>query len=293
MPSQKITLLFYFLFLYTSIWSHPSWGIVVDSDNNIYFADIGNNGRGSVWKLYSCGEIELLLGDFHAHNVSLDANGNLITAHGEDNHTIVKRFKDGALDTLFQTRDHVQFFGGNCTYTLQNEILFCIEHYIWRLKPDGNKEKISHHYFEWNQAIFSDKEGNVYAPDKAIHDGALIKIDKDGQAKIIATNLLSTLARPRDKHNDVLLGMGKDENGAVYICENAGRRVIQINEESGQTNTFYTSDDNWFPTGVYFHNQETYILEFRYTSSGMEGPQIVKLDKTMHKQVLFNHARDI
>ena len=36
---------------YSLLMAHPSWGIVVDSEENIYFADIFHNGRGSIWKL--------------------------------------------------------------------------------------------------------------------------------------------------------------------------------------------------------------------------------------------------
>ena len=283
----RIFILLICVSLSTILQSHPSWGIIVDDQKNVYFADIGHNGRGSVWKLYPCGEIELVLQDFHAHNVSFDSQGNIVTSHGEGNHLMVRLNKDGSIDTLFQTLDHDQFFGGNSTYTINDEILFGIDHHIWRLLADGTKIKVSDYYFEWNQALFSDNRGNIYAPDKALQNGSLIKINIYGKAEIIATNLLANLDRPRDKHNDVLLGMGTDDNH-VYICESAGRRILRINN-SNQTNVYYTSEGSWFPTGIYFKNGGAYILEYNDAPLGMEGPQIVYIDKSSNKRILFNY----
>ena len=121
-----------FNFSYLS--AHPSWGIVVGKNRTVYFADLFHNERGSVWKLSKDGHLELLLSDFHAHNVSLDASGNLVTAHGEGDHTMIRIKTDGSMDTLYHTLDHNQFFGGNCTFSIQGEIIFGIEKFIWKIK---------------------------------------------------------------------------------------------------------------------------------------------------------------
>ena len=113
--------------------AHPSWGIVVDHERNIYFADITHNGRGSVWKLNHSEKLELLLSDFHAHNVNLDKNGNLVTAHGEGDHTMIRMTNGQLLDTLYQKFNWDEFFGGNCAYSKSGNIYFVINHYIWKL----------------------------------------------------------------------------------------------------------------------------------------------------------------
>ena len=275
--------------------AHPPWGIVVDDEQNIYFADLNHNEMGSVWKLTPDGKLKLLLRNFHAHNVSLDENQHLITAHGEGDHLMLRLLPNGKHDTLVHKFHHDDFFGGNCTFSPGGSILFGIDHYIWTILPNGEKQKASDQYLEWNQALFVGKDGTIFAPDIGIEEGALYQIQADGKATIIATHLISKLDRPRDKHNDVLLGMGQDENGLVYICELAGKRIIQIDENT-ETNTFYVSENNWFPTAIYFHNQEVYILEYKYAKVGMEGPQIIKIDPQGQKSLIFNyeayHNRD-
>lgn len=271
----------------TTVYAHPSWGIVVDKDKNIYFADILHNGMGSVWKLGQDGKLELLFKEFHAHNVSLDKNFNLVTAHGErDRHTMVRVNLNGSIDTLFHTNDFKNFNGGNCTYTINNEIIFSAEHYIWRLNKYGKKEKISDHYFEWNQTVYADKEGNYFAPDIGDGKGKLIQINSIGEAKIIAENLISKSERPYDKHADVLMGITRGRDNNIYIAELAGQRIIKI-EDEGKTETFYTSTGDWVPTGLDFFSGDAYILEYK-EKNGYEGPRIIKVDESGNKTELFN-----
>ena len=216
---NKYLLLFTgFIFMSLTSIAHPSWGIVVDKNKNIYFADIAHNGRGSVWKLTKEGKLELLFKDFHAHNVNLDNNGNLITAHGEmDEHTMIRLHANGFIDTLFHANDYRIFNGGNCTYTPKGEIIFSANHYLWRLNEQGVKEKISKHYFEWNQTIYVDEDGNYYAPDIGDGKGKLVKIDTNGIAEVIAQNLITKINRPYDKHADVLMGITKGCDGNLSL----------------------------------------------------------------------------
>ena len=288
---MKNMIAFFFTILITTIHvnAHPSWGIVVDKQKNIYFTDIMHNGRGSVWKLHNDGKLELLLQDFHAHNVNLDAQGNLVTAHGEmDEHFIVSITKEGLIDTLFQTNDYTNFNGGNCFYTPKGEIIFQAENYFWRLKENGDKEKISAHVFEWNQTIFADSKGNYYGPDIGDGKGHLVKIDSAGNATIIAEYLITKFEdRPYDKHNDILMGISEGCEGNIYVAELAGQRIIKI-LENGEIETFYQSEGNWKPSGLDFFAGDAYILEFE-DHHGLHGPQIIKINEAGEKEILFNY----
>lgn len=270
--------------------AHPAWGIVVDKDRNIYFADIMHNGRGSVWILSDEGRLELLLGDFHAHNVSIDKDGNIVTAHGEGNHTMVRLSPHGKVDTLISTTDIHTFFGGNCTYSPKGEIIFSIDNYLWIIDEKGNKRKASEHQFEWTQTLYVDDEGNIYAPDIKVGNGSLIKITPDGKAKTIATDLYSKLNRPIDPHQDVLLGITKGCDDHIYIAETAGQRIIKILEDR-QTETFYKSDGDWFPCGIDFFAGDAYILESRFGKNGLDGPRITKVDEQGNKSILFEYGK--
>jgi len=285
--SRTVIIGFAVLFCVQALWAHPSWGIVVDSHRNIYFADIVHNGRGSVWKLSHDGKLSLLLSDFHAHNVCLDNKGRLVTAHGEGDHTMLRLEADGTFDTLVRTQDHNAFFGGNCSYTPQGNIIFGIDNHIWRLDPAGDKYKVSNHYFKWNQSLYADDEGNIYAPDIGDGKGQLVRIDNAGNAEVIANKLITKLDRPYEPHNDILLGVTKGCDGLIYIAEMAGKRIIKINDNE-HTSTFYTSTGHWFPTGVDFFAGDAYILEYK-DSSGISGPRIVKIDESGNTSVLFDY----
>jgi hypothetical protein len=270
-------------------YTHPAWGICVDDEGYIYFADIHHNEMGSVWKLSPDGGLELLFKNFHAHNVSLDSKGNLYTAHGEGDHIMIKRSKcGGQIDTLFITQNHNDFFGGNCTYA-KNKIYFGIGHFIWYLDENGKRKKFNPQYLEWNQALFMSKSGSIYAPDIGIEGGVLYRLNPNGSSEIVAKNLLTKLShREIDKHQDVLLGMGEDEDGNIYIAETAGKRIIKI-AKNKTVSDFYISKGEWMPTAITFSGGETYILEYKSKRENF-GPQIVKVDANGNNSViLFNY----
>ncbi|WP_424962486.1 hypothetical protein [Ekhidna sp.] len=279
----------FLLFLITgsilqSLSAHPAYGIVVDKYRNIYFADIHHNGRGSIWKLHSYGKLELLLEDFHAHNVAIDDEGNIYTAHGEGNHIMVRISRNG-IDTLHQSWDHHDFFGGNCTYS-KGVIYFGNNHYIWQIK-DGEKRKFSSHYLEWNQSIYADPDGVIYVTDKATKGGSIVRIDQNGGSKVIATNLITKLDdRPVDRYNDVILGMTKGCDGSIYAAETAGRRIARINED-GSNETFYQLRDGWTPVGVDFFSGDAYVLEYHLDEN--KGPRITRIRENLSKEVIFQY----
>lgn len=287
MKKYLLSLLLVFIFLNGK--AHPPWGIVVDSSESIYFADIFHNGMGSLWKLNTNGQITLIAGNFHAHNVSLDDDQNLVSAHGENTYTMIT-FKGKDRDTLFHTDDFKEFNGGTCTYA-NGKIYFGIENYIWYINSKGKREKASEHYFEWNQLLYVDESGNIYAPDIGKNNGELVKIDTNGVATVIAQDLISQLNRPRDKHNDILMGIGKDAEANVYICELAGRRIIKI-DPFGNKSDFYKAKKYWAPTAIDFHKGCAYILEFKETREGHGGPRVIRINENGKTEILFDFETD-
>ena len=269
---------------------HPSWGLVVDQDRNIYFADLAHNGMGSVWKLTNRGDLELLLSDFHAHNVSLDRDGSIITAHGEGSHTLVRIQQNGKIDTLYHTLDYKEFFGGNCAWSAKDaKVVYGLrEHeYIRELGLDGNQKNVGDYKFKWNQSVYVSPEGTIYATEIGRDNGCIVKIDTLGKASIIAKDLISKLDREKDIHNDILLGITKGCDGNIYVAETAGRRIAKILSD-GQNDTFYKSEQGWMPTAIDFFSGDAYILEYR-NDSGSLGPRIIKIDEFGEMSVLFNY----
>ncbi|MEO1052472.1 MAG: hypothetical protein AAFX87_17705 [Bacteroidota bacterium] len=268
-------------------YAHPPWGIAVDQSGNVYFADITHNGMGSVWKLTQKGKLELLLKDFHAHNVNLDQKGRLVTAHGENNHTMVRLSDNGKLDTLFHTLDLKAFFGGNCTYSKQGNIYFKMDHHVWQIDASGKKHKFNPKRLEWSQTIYVDDQERVYVPEIGGGRADLYRLTADGQSELIASNLITRLNRPRDKHNDVLLGITQDEQGIVYIAETAGRRIIKIDGHGG-SETYYQPKSGWTPCAITFHNDKAYVLEYDLRGK-MKGPRVTIVNANGKSKTLFDY----
>src|SRR5215216_658378 len=56
--------------------AHPAWGIVVDSQGQVYFSDLRN-----VWKIDAQGKLSLVrAGQDHTHDINLGEAGNLYGA---------------------------------------------------------------------------------------------------------------------------------------------------------------------------------------------------------------------
>ncbi len=291
MKMKKITFAVFLVCFSTGfLTGHPSYGIVVNKHRNIYFADLTHHGDGTVWKLSKEGVLTALFKDFHCHNIMLDNDDNLLaeyveqTGENDYNAFLIRLLPDGRIDTLWNE------VTGNCGIALSGNIYFTDE-YLWKRTPSGVITKHSDRPLHWVQSIYVDDEENIYLPDKGIDNGILLKFDQYGNANPIATGLISRLDRPRDKHNDCILGLTKGCDGHIYLTETAGQRVIKILDNQ-QTTTFYKSDGDWFPTGIDFFAGEAYILEYK-NKGGNAGPRITKVDEAGNKTELFNydHAR--
>lgn len=263
--------------------AHPSWGLSMDQERNLYIPDIARNGRGTLWKLTPERQLIPLMKNFHCHNVNVLPNGDLYAAHGEGNHTLI-RWSNEDIDTIVHETNFDLFFGGNCVVSPNGNIYYSINHYIWQKFPDGRIEKANDQYLEWNQAIYVDEDECIYIPDIGIEEGVLYRLSPGGNAEKIATHLVSRLDRPRDKHNDVLLGMTKDNHGNIYIAESAGQRVIQI-DASGQKQTFYQSEQGWYPVGICFQNDTVFMTE--YHQSSIEMTRVIQIEPGKKPHVYF------
>ena len=273
------------LLLAVSSTAHPSYGILVGEDGTVYFADVMHLGRGALWALQSDGRLDTLERDFHAHGLAIDENGLLYAAHGEDTHLLITYLPLGERDTLIRTDDEERFFGGNWAMSPSGEVYYGIENRVWRY-TDSISEPVTDLHLEWNQSLFVDSRGRIYATEIGNANGDLWRIDlEDTTYRVVASDLITSFpGRKRREHDDVLLGIAEDPYGNIYVAETAGKRIVRV-VPSGSISTFYRSKDHWFPTGVAFHNDIAYVMEVGYDSVWV-GPRIVKVDPDGDRTVL-------
>ena len=286
---KKITIILAVICLITPIriFAHPSYGIVVDKYRNVYFADLSHNGDGTVWRLSKEGKLTALFKDFHCHYLMLDKNDNLLVEVvkqiGENDYQgyVVRYKQNGSIDTLKYIDGFVSLQGNTYTYESKG--------YLYKTDVNGKKTKHGSRKLEWVQSIYVDDEENVYLPDKGVDNGILIKVDTNGIHTVIATDLIARLDRPRDMHQDCILGVTKGCDGSIYIAEMAGQRILKVIDNQ-RTVVFYTSEGNWFPTGIDFFAGDAYILEYK-TKGKNEGPRVIKVDESGNKIESFNYDK--
>ena len=269
---ERLFMLLILMIICQGVDSHPAYGIVMDHQGNLYFTDIMHNGRGTLWKLDKDKKLIAVLKDFHAHNVNVDRDGKIYSAHGEDTHLLVRISPNSVIDTIIKENDISKFFGGNCVVGNDGRVYYGIEKKIWKWSENG-RTSITDGDLKWNQGFYLDDTGKIYATDIGLgRGGCLVEIDSDGSSLVIADNLIEVGDRDFDPTHEVLLGVRKDKIGNLYVCDLGGKRVAKINPD-GNVTTHYQSKTEWKPCGIFFSDDAEYIIEI---GKNWQGPRIIK-----------------
>ena len=265
--------------------ARPSYGIAVGADGTVYFTDVLHLGRGTIWALRPNGHLDTLARDFHAHSLSLDENGILYAATGDDEHMLVTFLPNGLRDTVISTDNEEEFYGTNATISPSGEIFFGVNNHIWKC-TDTVCQKVVELRLEWNPSLYVDGRGFVYATEVGSFNGELWKIDpRDSSFRVIASDLITSFpGRKRHINDDILLGISGDAYGNIYVAETAGRRVVCI-DSLGRISTFMRSKKPWYPTGITFAKDVAYVLEYAFDST-WHGPRVVMVEKDGDRSVL-------
>jgi sugar lactone lactonase YvrE len=257
--------------------AHPSWGIIVDHQGQVYFSDLK-----TVWKVDAQGKLSLFRasGDRHTHDLNIDEAGNL---YGADNsyEPATKRFFSsiwkmtpaGDFSYLLAPTDNppegVSIWrdrDGN-TYHATNfpgqEIL------VLQRTPGGDIKVL----VGSNSAVRDYHQGVPYSIGGMAFgaDGALYFAHGANVSKVTMSGTLTTLARDLKVENASgnragavsparLLGLAVDAQGSVFVADHDNRRVLKIAPD-GQSTTVLRAEELWFPTGVALRGGDLYILE--------------------------------
>ncbi|MTI21780.1 hypothetical protein E1176_12180 [Fulvivirga sp. RKSG066] len=267
---------------------HPSWGITINAQGEIFFTDILHN-EGTLWKIDAEGQLSAVITDFHAHDLYQDDKSNLWLAEnlwiegeieGEGKHTLIKLNTSGEVDTLVSTFDIDLFSGTAFAISPDRKIFFTHNGRIYRYGKDGSELYIDHKFKDVKN-ILMDEEGVLYITDSKFNNGTLYYKRPNGRLKILAEEIMPKAPKSplfKEKRLQFLIGLAKDDDGNIYVSENAGCRIIKINK-LGEKMVYYQSPSKWAPMNVAFHQGEAFILEAGFNKYN-RGPRVIKRSAT-------------
>lgn len=252
--------------------AHPAWGIRVDSEGEIFFADVEAN---RIWKISRRGTLVPIIKGKHSHDLFLDQADNLF---GE--HVYYEAATGRWLSSQWEFKEKERLIElsaptanpprGAGLWRDAAGNLFAVEsdaQHVRLLKraPDGQVTVLAggvrgHADGQGEQAQFKLIEALVLGHDGALYvgDGACVRrVRMDGLVTTLGDCPLAGIAR---SENPRILGLAVDERGNVFVADTEQGVVRKIGADNRVTVAFETS---WFwrPTGVTVFNDELYVLQ--------------------------------
>jgi len=284
----------------TSIFAHPSWGIVVDDNGCIYFADVMHNGDGTLWRLDPNTEsLEAVFKKFHAHQIYINNNSEIfagiaIWRSGEiegEGHNYLFKYETNTktLDTLLFTDDWDEYHGQN--FALSNDyknIYFSLNKQL-HIKPlNGKTRPLLNKKFDRISTLTTDAQGNLWITDSRHNNGTLFKWNKHEGLVEVSNNLMPQNPKNpifEEKNHQLFYGIAFSHDQRPLITENANRTITKINSD-GNPEVVYTSESYWSPTGLFYKNGSYYIMETGYNKSHL-GPRIIITNKNFKVKTIY------
>jgi hypothetical protein len=267
--------------------AHPSSGIVVDPQGQVYFQDIV--GR-AIWKIDAQGNLTKYYSKLGGHWMALDAEGSFSRTKLPHFERITPEVKKPALivadggSPIAVGRDGYLYY--LCGFSRTNPTnpggpLF------GRMSSEGKLTVLTPNLGDTVEK-FGGITGLAAGPDGYLYaacPSAVLKVGSDGK--------VSTLVHPialEDCDEDfpdgnrnfplpALRGLAVDTDGTVYAAATGCHRVLKITRD-GKVEIILKVERPWSPTGVAVHGGEVYILEWTNANGrAVEGwtPRVRKL----------------
>ncbi len=252
--------------------AHEGWGIVVDRQGQIYFADIPKN---TIWRITREGKLEAFLRDKHSHALVLGEDGSI---YGTQEHhagavgSVWRIAPDGSFsNVLTPNRDFplnlhpftVDRYGN--VYST-NSISFPNQSdkvTLLKATPGGEVTILAggirgYRDGRGGEAQFSGIDGMAWAPDDSLYvtDGVYVRrVLSDGTVTTLGSGPLTSQSYGED-----LMGLAVSQSGSVYVADYSQRRLLQLMPD-GNTRTILKTGLFWSPTGVSSVGSDLYVLE--------------------------------
>jgi sugar lactone lactonase YvrE len=283
--------------------AHPPWGIAIDGQGRVVFADIDHGNH--IWRIEAPGKLTSVVSGWHSHDLHLDRTGNLFVADlayipdGERWESRLLKVEPSGVSsvTIPPTTDRKRFWGNAFTLDRDGNVYFEYtndprageaedESLLMRRSPDGRVtvlagSKAGHRdgkgqvaQFRAIDALAWGADGVLYVADEA----AIRKVARDGAVTTLARDLVAKgpglLPVGRANH---LFGLAVAADGIAYAADYGSRRIVKVTPD-GRSSTASESEPPWAPTGVAVVGDDLYLLEVGYTRTGGSlGPRVRKV----------------
>ncbi len=252
--------------------AHEGWGIVVDRQGQIYFADIPTN---TIWRINREGKLEAFLRDKHSHALVMSEDGSI---YGSQEHhaaavgSLWRIAPDGSFSIVFNPvrefplnlhpfivdRDGNVYSTNSISFPNQSD-----KATLLKATPSGEVTSLAgglrgYRDGRGGEAQFSGIDGMAWAPDGSLYvtDGVYVRrVSPDGAVTTLGGGALTTQSFGED-----LMGLAVAQNGSVYVADYSQRRLLQLLPD-GNTRTMLETGLFWSPTGVTSVGQDFYVLE--------------------------------
>ncbi len=245
--------------------AHPSSGIVVDQNGQVYFSDLFRgllrvDERGQVTTVQKEG----------GHWLALDKTGSFSRVNFEKSKHWPRWFKrrtpanikpaligDGG-SPLVVGQD------GNIYFVCDDERMIPGGLQIGRLSPDGKETLLNPSLRQTSEKLGGIK-GLAAGPDNSLYATyakAVLKITLDGRFTTLVNPVVVNDCDLNVPSNESpwLRGLAVDSRGIVYVAASGCGRVLKITP-GGKVTTVLKAEKPWAPSGVAIHNDDVYVLE--------------------------------
>jgi sugar lactone lactonase YvrE len=254
---------------------HPSSGIVVDAQGQVYFQDA--TGR-AIWKIDSQGRLSKYFDRMGGHWMALDAEGHFargkipyferITPDGAKPVLVVA---DGGSPIVVNRDGNLYYL---CGFS-RTEPTHPGGPLIGRISPEGKLSVLAPGLNDTVEKL-GGITGLAAGPDGFLYaacPSALLEIATDGTATVLVQPV--AVADCDEDFPDgnpnfplpALRGLAVDAGGTVYAAATGCHRVVRITRD-GRVDVVLKAERPWSPTGVAVHDGDVYVLEYTNANAG-------------------------
>jgi hypothetical protein len=274
--------------IYSPISAHPSYGLVVTKDGDVYFCDVLHNS-GTIWKYSFNGRLEKVLTNVHSHYLFLDSKGliwgtdhDYIPSSGKNDNELWNLNSENEKKVVIPaTSDPSEFSGVNFVVDKNETVYFDYQDHIYKREVKSPPELFMDYKFERITSLQMDIDGNIYVIDNNVNNGSVFKINKSGIIEFSKDELRekSPFDPPLpDPIHNMLYASFVDIGGNIYIANSGSRRISRI-DKNGSVAHIYYSHPPWYPVAYFRSGEIEYIMETGFHNEENIGPRIIQITK--------------